>query len=119
MYINSVEHLKTCLRRNGYEIVDQDRQYRDVRPYLVVWHRKSDTMVYVDFRMLANRRTTYYKHPWYRNWLHKILVRRQFRRWLRENRWRGKHRFDVATVFEATEYNDFKPVIDHIVDVKM
>ena len=119
MYVNNIEHLKTYLRRNGYEIVDQDKQYGDVRPYLIAWHRKSDAMVYIDFRILARCPVTYYKHPWYRNWLHKILVRRRFRVWLRENKWRGKHWFDVATVFEPPEYNEGKPVIDHVVDVKM
>ena len=117
MYINSVDHLKIYLRRAGYEIVDDDKQYGDVRPYLIVWHRESDAMVYVDLRI--------YKSPpahvprlWYRNWMHRTLVRNRFRGWLRRNKWRGKHRFDVATVFESTEYN-VKPVIDRIVDVKM
>ena len=47
MYINSVEHLKTYLRRAGYEIVDDNKQYAKVRPHLIVWHRESDTMVYM------------------------------------------------------------------------
>lgn len=117
MYINSVEHLKTYLRRAGYEIVDDDKQYGDVRPYLIVWHRESDAMVYVDLRI--------YKSPpahvprlWYRNWMHRTLVRNQFRGWMRRNKWRGKRRFDVVMVFPPSGCVG-RPVIDHIVDVKM
>ena len=117
MYINSVEHVKTYMRRNGYEIVDLDGQYNDVRPYLVAWHRESDAIVYVDLRIYESP-PDHVPRLWYRNWMHRTLVRNQFRGWLRRNKWRGKHRFDVATVFESTEYN-VKPVIDHIVDVKM
>lgn len=117
MYINSVDHLKTYLRRAGYEIVDDDKQYGDVRPYLIVWHRESDAMVYIDLRI--------YKSPpahvpglWFRNWMHRDLVRNQFRGWLRRNKWRGKHRFDVVMVFPPSGCIG-RPVIDHIVDVKM
>ena len=117
MYINSVEHLKTYLRRAGYEIVDQYKQYSDVRPHLIVWHRESDAMVYIDLRI--------YKSPpvhvprlWYRNWMHRTLVRNQFRGWLRRNKWRGKHRFDVVTVIPPSGCVG-RPIIDHITDVKM
>ena len=117
MYINSVEHLKTYLRRAGYEIVDDDEQYSDVRPYLIVWHRESDAMVYIDLRI--------YKSPpahvprlWFRNWMHRHKVKRVFNKWLRVNKWRGKHRFDVVMVFPPSGCI-CRPVIDHIVDVKM
>ena len=97
--------------------MDHDKQYGDVRPYLIVFHRKSDAIVYIDFRIYESP-PAHVPRLWYRNWMHRTLVRNQFRGWLRRNKWRGKHRFDVATVFESTEYN-VKPVIDHIVDVKM
>ena len=116
MYINSVEHVKTYMRRNGYEIVDDDKQYGDVRPYLIVWHRESDSMVYVDLRIYesppANVRSL-----WYQNWMHRTLVRNQFRGWLRRHKWRGKRRFDVVMVFPPSGCVG-RPVIDHIVDVK-
>ena len=117
MYINSVEHLKTSLRRNGYEIVDQDKQYDKVRPYLIVWHRESDTMVYVDLRVWESP-PAYVPRPWYRNWMHRRKVKCAFNKWLRENKWRGKHLFDVVMVLPPSGFVG-RPVIDHIVDVKM
>ena len=117
MYINSVDHLKTFLRRNGYMIVDQDKQYGDVRPYLIVWHRKSDSIVYIDLRIYESP-SAHVPRLWYRNWMHRTLVRNQFRGWLRRNKWRGKHRLDVVTVLPPSDCVGL-PVIDHIVDVKM
>lgn len=117
MYVNRIEYLKTRLRRNGYEIVDQDGQYRDIRPYLIVWHRKSDTMVYIDLRIYESP-PAHVPRLWYRNWMHRTLVRNQFRGWLRINKWRGKHRFDVVMVLPPSGCVG-RPVIDHIVDVKM
>lgn len=118
MYINSIEHLKTYLRRAGYEILDQDKQHSDVRPYLIVWHGKSDTIIYVDLRVYESP-PAHVPRLWYRNWMHRTLVRNQFRGWLRRNKWRGgKHRFDVVTVLPPRDCVG-RPIIDHIVDVKM
>ena len=55
---------------------------------------------------------------WYRNWMHRTLVRNQFRGWLRRNKWRGKRRFDVVMVLPPSGCVGRHP-IDHIVDVKM
>ena len=117
MYVNSIEHLKTRLRRNGYEIVDRDGQYNDVRPYLVAWHRESDTMVYVDLRVWKSP-PQYRPKRWYKNWMHRRKVKLVFNKWMRTNKWRGKCRYDVVEVF-PTLGCAFPPVIDHIVDVKM
>lgn len=117
MYINSVEHLKTCLRRNGYEIMYQDKQCADVRPYLIAWHRKSDTMVYIDLRVWESP-PQYRPQRWYKNWIHRRKVKWEFSEWLRVNKWRGKHRFDVIEVFPPCGCVG-RPCIDHITDVKM
>ena len=55
---------------------------------------------------------------WYRNWMHRTLVRNQFRGRLRRNKWRGKRRFDVVMVLPQSGCVG-RPSIDHIVDVKM
>ena len=117
MYINSVEHLKTYLRRAGYEIVDRYKQYSDVRPHLIVWHRKSDTMVYIDLRIYESP-PVHVPRLWYRNWMHRRKVKRAFAEWLRVNKWSAKHRFDVVTVLPPSGCVG-RPIIDHIVDVKM
>ena len=117
MYVNSIEHLKTRLRRNGYEIVDQDGQYLDVRPYLIVWHRESDAMVYVDLRVFEPP-MRHSSQRWYMNWMHRRKVKNEFNKWLRIYKWRGKRRFDVAEMF-PTLGCVFPPVINHIIDVKM
>ena len=120
MYVNSIEHLKTRLRQNGYYIVDQDGLYLDIRPYLVVWHRESDTMVYVDLRAWESPQL--YRHKrWYMNWMHRRKVKNEFNKWLRIHKWRGKRRYDVIEVFPPIIppiRGNSRPVINHIVDVK-
>lgn len=117
MYVNSIKHLKTYLCNNGYMIVDQDRQYRDVRPYLVVWHSKSDTMVYIDLRVFEPP-LRYVSQRWYMNWMHRRKVKNEFNKWRRICKWRGRFRFDIAEMF-PTPGCLFPPGINHIVDVKM
>ena len=117
MYINSVEHLKTHLRRAGYEIVDDNKQYDKVRPHLIAWHRKLDAMVYIDLRIYESP-PVHVPHLWYRNWMHRRKVKRAFAEWLRVNKWRAKHRFDVVTVLPPSGCVG-RPIIDQITDVKI
>lgn len=117
MYINPLECLKEYYRRAGYEIVDDNKQYDKARPFLIVWHRNSDTMVYIDFRIYNSPRT-HMPRLWYKNWLHRALVRNQFRFWMRINKWRSKHRFDVVMIFPPCGCIG-RPVVEHIMDVKM
>ena len=121
MYVNSIEYLKTRLRRNGYEIVDQDGQYRDVRPYLVAWCREYDTMVYFDLRVWESP-PKYRPQRWYMNWMHRRKVKKEFNKWLRIYKWRGKRRYDVIEIFPPIIppiRGNGLPIIDQIVDVKM
>ena len=121
MYVNSIEHLKIRLRRNGYAIVDQDKQYEKVRPYFILWDWRKDTMVYVDLRVWESP-LQYRPQRWYKNWMHRKKIKRVFNKWMRVNKWRyGKHRIDVIEVYPPTPpiRGDGNPVIDHIVDVKM
>ena len=121
MYVNSIEYMKTRLRQNGYEIVDQDKQYNKARPYLAVWPRESDTMVYVDLRVWESP-PLYRPQRWYMNWMHRLKVKSEFNKWLRIHKWLGKRRYDAVEVFPpiipSIRVND-PPIIDQIVDVKI
>lgn len=128
MYINSIEHTKTYLRRVGYEIIDQDKyeiidrgkQHKNARPYLILWDRRKDEIVYVDLRIWESP-PEYRPRRWWKNWMHRRKVKSAFNEWLRINKWRGKHRYDVIEVYPPIPpiRGDGRPVIDHIVDVKM
>ena len=107
-YTTAQHYAVKIIRKHGMEILERNI---DERIDLVAWDRKADEIVFVEI----NEHKTPPKAG-RRNWKMLMLYqqRKAIRRWLRVNKWRGKHRFDVLEIY-GTE----KPVIDHIQNVNL
>lgn len=105
-FTTSQQHAVSFIRKNGMEIID-----RDICGHIdiVTWDCKTDEIVFIE---VIERKTTPKARR--RNWKITYHQRKAIRDWLRVNKWRGKHRFDVIEI-----YGTDKPVIDRIQNVNL
>ena len=123
----SVEHGKwgekiaaEYLRRCGFEIIDRNSRpcERDKRLEidLVVWERKTDTMVFVEVKQHAcedlryGRLRSVNRHK-------RENLRKAFDVWRRVYRWKGAYRFDVVEIYGVPEGG--APIVDHVENVEL
>ena len=103
------------LRRGGYEIIDRNTcpvaKDRRLEIDLVVWDRRTDTMIFVEVKQHASF-SPYSRRLRAVDKRKRQNLRRACNAWRRINKWHGAFRFDVIEIYGTPESGP--PVIDHI-----